>query len=331
MKAIAFKNTKFDHPQLSPSLINTHKHGYAYESDSHFVYFFGNSEGFFGINGNMTATEGKTGTLQEWVTRIFGATDITEMVFDVGKSVEGVWQPCLYFPDILDSALSINYTEMRSSEQSLRLLVDQLDDIFLYIEPQGDCLNAYSHKTRQLLLLACTEVENAWKYYMKKAAASSIAAYYNTRDYVKLVDKLYLRRYRLKMKMYPSVPEITPFLNWRSADPSASLDWYDAYNKTKHDRDIHFSKASLWNCIQAVCAGIIMHCVRFGPFYMYEQGDTLSSITTQHFRIDFINPFTEQFYLFKLNIPKAYVNTFQAFGAYSAKMIAPFEVEPFTL
>ena len=38
-------------------------------------------------------------------------------------------------------------------------------EIFEYIEADINGLKFYIHKTRELLILACTEVENQWQHY----------------------------------------------------------------------------------------------------------------------------------------------------------------------
>ena len=92
---------------------------------------------------------------------------------------------------------------MRLSEYSLRLLVQKIDEIFLYIEPDTKSLNTYSHKTRELLILACTEVENFWQYYMTQAGQTpQNGRNYTTKDYVKLAEKLHLKDYEFTLKTY---------------------------------------------------------------------------------------------------------------------------------
>ena len=62
MKAICYRNTS----TLLPGWVNTvhveEKFGYAYETESHFVHFYG-KEPFYIISVGLTVTEKKTGTL----------------------------------------------------------------------------------------------------------------------------------------------------------------------------------------------------------------------------------------------------------------------------
>src|SRR5262249_17378075 len=158
-------------------------------------------------------------------------------------------------------------------------------ELFLYIEPQRSSLSSYSHKTRELLILACTEVESAWKRYLRLAQKTPLNGYdYTTNDYVRLRDHLFLPDYELILKPYDLQP-VRAFGGWDACQPTKSLDWYDAYNLTKHDRDRHFDKANLKNCISAVCAYLAMFSVRFSPYPLYHEGTPTSALFRQFFEI----------------------------------------------
>lgn len=44
---------------------------------------------------------------------------------------------------------------------------------------------------------------------------------------------------------------LEPWIDWKTA---ASPEWWKAYNKVKHERHIHFDKATLKNCLNSVAA-----------------------------------------------------------------------------
>ncbi|AZA89103.1 hypothetical protein EG349_19960 (plasmid) [Chryseobacterium shandongense] len=73
----------------------------------------------------------------------------------------------LYYTNDIHQGLKTNESERRLSQQALKILLEKLDDLFLYIEPTESSMSTYSHKTRELLILACTEVENFWMHYMQ--------------------------------------------------------------------------------------------------------------------------------------------------------------------
>jgi len=284
--------------------------GYAYETPTHYVHFYGTKRHFFSIHTGQTILENKTTskykTLNDWVEYYFDAKNIQQMVSNVGESVKGVWRPELYYYEDTYNALNTSESERRLSEQALRVLLEKLDDLFLYIEPDTISYNTYSHKIRELLILASTEVENFWSYFMKLAGTAPLGRNYSTQDYVKLKDKLFLQEFQCTLRSYVSLPVIRPFLNWSSTSPTASLVWYDAYNKTKHDRANHFSDATLSNALSAVVAALVLYIVRFSPYPLLEEKGTLNSLVNQHFKFELINTDVKNSYIPLLSIPSNY-------------------------
>src|SRR5208337_3060679 len=57
---------------------------------------------------------------------------------------------------------------------------------------------------------------------------------------------------------------IKPFSDWQVTRPTKSLDWYDAYNKVKHDRDRFFHEATLFRVIYATTGCFVMLCAQYG-------------------------------------------------------------------
>lgn len=332
MIGITYKNTKTTLPRWVNTVHIANPRGYAYETDTHFIHMYGQDKGFYIISIGLTAIQQKTGTLIDWVKNVFGAEEIENLDLAVGHSVKGVWRPSLYYYSDTYQALGVNETEMRLSEYSLRLLVQKLDELFLYIEPNISSLNTYSHKTRELLILACTEVENFWQYYMNQASVlPQNGRNYTTKDYVKLVDKLHLKEFEFSLKIYSSIPSIKPFVNWDATAPTSSLLWYDAYNKTKHDRDKHFGQATLINCITAVVANLAMYCVKFSPLPMFDQTNTFSSMINQHFEAKLSNCLPTTFYLHKINLPEGTRNDLFVFDPHKSAFNEPFLIEPLRL
>src|SRR5690606_5022655 len=119
-----------------------------------------------------------------------GATNKELMQTAPGEVVSGVWRPGLYFKREIHQALAIDEYTQRSAEQSLRVLIEKLDEILLYIEPSQIGLRSYGHKCRELLILACTEVESLWAQYMRLANITPAGRTFSTNDYVKLLNPL---------------------------------------------------------------------------------------------------------------------------------------------
>ncbi len=68
------------------------------------------------------------------------------MQLEVGNVIAAVWRPGLYYQSETLQALGGSETDVRSTEQALRMLVERLDELLLYVEPSANGLASYSHK-----------------------------------------------------------------------------------------------------------------------------------------------------------------------------------------
>ena len=142
---------------------------------------------------------------------------------------------------------------------------------------------------------------------------------------------MHLKEFEFTLVAYPTVPPINPFQNWTSTAATQSLDWYHAYNQTKHDRDSHFDKATLYNCIKAVVANLVLYTVRFGPELLTNQGNTFSTTYKQHFDAKLINPKVDSFYVHKIDLPTVMRQELCYFDPVSEGITKPFKVNPLIL
>jgi hypothetical protein len=306
MSSLVYENTKFTVPGWVP-FNDKEPRGIAYETSTHFVHFYGKDFGLRVISAGLTVTEAKAkakaASLEDWIQDAFGATDILPSANEPGHTIEGVWRPGLYFEDELLQGLGVTSPELRLAEQSLLLLLQRLDEVLLFIEPSVQSLETYSHKTRELLILACTEVESSWKHYLRRAGVQEPSNGFTTKHYVRLKEPLFLEEFEVILPRYSSIPQQQPFSGWSATNPTTSLDWYNAYNKTKHDRTIHFASASLLNCLKATAANIVLFAVRFGPFRLFSGGGTLSAMFNQTFSIGLKQPNYQSFYAPLISLP----------------------------
>lgn len=329
MNGIFYVNTKTNIPGWVNDLHLEQPLGYAYETDTHFVHIYGKNKGLNIISVGLTAIQKKSGNLQDWVEKTFGATHIQTLKHSIGHSIDGIWRPSLYYNDDIARAIRVNQYELRSSEQALRIIIDKLDELFLYVEPSGSGLTSYGHKSRELLILACTEVENQWSSLLKKAkAVPQNKRIFNTNDYVKLLDVAGLKEYVISFKLYRDLGELRPFYRWSKMQPTKSLDWYDSYNKTKHDRDSSFSEANLRNVINAVVANLVMFCVRFGPFHLINANNALSSIVNQHFEIKLKDSDPKSYYIPKIELPENISSDLFIYDSYRSGHNLPWNIQP---
>ena len=304
MTSIVYENTKTTLPGWVNTVHLNQPRGMAYDAGSHFVHFYGTGSDLFVVSVGLTATEKKNGLLNDWATKVFGAKDIRNAKHAPGTTVAGVWRPGLYFLEETLQGLGNTEAEQRAAEQALRLLVERLDELLLYIEPDHHGLKAFSHKTRELLILGSTEVENTWKYHMRLSGASpSNGRDFTTNDYVRLLTPLYLADFEVLVKPYAAVAPMRPFARWNAGAPTTSLPWYDAYNKTKHDRSAHFAEATLEHCFSAVAANLVMFATRFSPFPLIEGRGPLAPLVNHLFTLRLHNPDPTTFYVPKLKLP----------------------------
>ena len=136
---------------------------------------------------------------------------------------------------------------------------------------------AYGHDIRNLLILACTEVENDWRGILE--ANGYIRDRYDTRDFVKLVPAMALGQYSVAFKNYPWLPTFSPFRRWGTSEATTQdLPWYGAYNAVKHNRETHFGKASLEHAFDAVSACVIMMAAQFGLHELIHKSSDLQEL-----------------------------------------------------
>jgi len=320
MKGFVYRNTK----SLVewPNVHKTQPRGMGYETNTHFVHVYGKADGLWAVSNGLTVAEVKQGTLQDWIIKTFGAVEVEECIHDVGETVKGVWRPGLFYDAEMLQGLGGTIAELRDSEQALLLLVQRLDELLLFIEPSKKTIDAYSHKARELLILACTEVEAQWKYYLDLAGQIPPKSGFTTNDYVKLVGPLFLEEFEVELPRYKELQTIRPFLGWMTKpSPTKTLTWYDAYNKTKHDRARYFSEASLLRCVQAVAACIVLFGVRFGPFRLYHGAGTLAALFNASFSISLRDCKPTSFYIPDLIVDKWLRRTWGQADIYPRKVL----------
>jgi len=153
--------------------------------------------------------------------------------------------------------------------------VIQLDLIkcFEYIEPSDVNVNSFSLRTHELLMRACMEVETNFKAILKenifnpvynsgtKAGQSRPEKSWNMLDYKKINQTHRLSSYTVHIPIWSGeYGVIRPFEGW---DNDNSLDWYQAYNKSKHDRHNEFHNANFINMVKAVSGLLVLLSSQF--------------------------------------------------------------------
>jgi hypothetical protein len=156
--------------------------------------------------------------------------------------------------------------EYTLSVQAARNLFADMREVFRCIEPAPRNRATYGHRIRDLLMLACTEVESAWKsVLLANRYTAARSGRITTRDYVQLLAPLRLNEWELSLAMHHGFASFKPFGNWSAAGPTGTLDWYRRYNEVKHGREAAFDEATLEALIHALGAVFIMVSAQFGP------------------------------------------------------------------
>ena len=176
-----------------------------------------------------------------------------------------------FWPRIFSGHNSENSsTEFFLGARQLEILFDGLIRIFRFVEPERDNLDVFGLEIRNLLILSCTELEAQFRGILKannynfqiKRSTGEIQA--STKDYVKLLLHMRLIEFEIDFPLYPSLSGRRPFEGWDKDNPTKSLDWYDSYNATKHDRETNLRVASLTHAVDAISACIVIFAAQYG-------------------------------------------------------------------
>lgn len=320
MKAITYQTD----PGVTPpgwtpnaNLHRSHTHGVAYEDEEHYVHFYRTDRPLWVLSTGLTATESKDAhaTLDDWVRARFGATNIQAMSLDAGYVYDGLWRPGLTEDDDISSGLGFTFSDRRAAELPMLLLLERLNEILLYVEPDPSTLASYGHKNRELLLLAATEVEAQWRWFLDRGRAKASGQGFSTNDYVRLGPALFLSDFDVTLPRYPAIKAFSPFLGWTKNHPTKSLPWYDAYNETKHNRLGGLRRASLEMCLLAVAANLVLFIARFGYHALYNGRGNLSANFNETFAIDIARADPTTFYTPHLLIPPNQRKDFVTFSS----------------
>lgn len=163
------------------------------------------------------------------------------------------------------------------ARSQLTLLARRLETICQTVQPSEDTLNVYGHEIRNLLILAATEVEMHWRGIL--TANGSTPRKFNTNEYVKLVGVLRLSDFAITFHDFPDLLPFRPFAGWSKSDPTKTLQWYDAYNGVKHNREGEFGRGTLHSAFEAVSACIALLVAQFGSTVLNFELSTLVSLT----------------------------------------------------
>lgn len=158
----------------------------------------------------------------------------------------------------------INTPEALDEKRAYENITESLNAIFRTIEPDVRNLNTYGNQIRELLIIACTEVEYLLQKLLKDNDILPKNSFYTTNDYARCLSILKLNEYEVNTPYFPALGIFSPFSKWNISTPTKSLDWYYSYNQVKHDRGGTKDKANLGSLINSIAALHIILEAQYG-------------------------------------------------------------------
>lgn len=173
-------------------------------------------------------------------------------------------------------------TDPRHYVRAFLLLQEDVLDLFSYVEPSDKNLETYSHRIQQLLMRACVEIEaNLTAIFLDNkypAAQGNL-----TMHQYRLIDISHrLSSYEIRVPAWQGSKGLrTPFCGWKDAP----LPWYQAYNKSKHNRHENFKLATFDALMDAFCGLCALLAAQFHD-EDYSPGDKTLSLSGSCFTYD---------------------------------------------
>lgn len=134
------------------------------------------------------------------------------------------------------------------------LIQEDVIELFKYVEPSNQNLDTVSLKIHSLLTRICIEVEANFTAILRENNYRNRNNWSLDKDYKLIQFSHKLSDYTIKFPTWKgSKKHRTPFENWKdtSQENWHVLNWYRAYNKSKHDRHSNFELATFDNMLEA--------------------------------------------------------------------------------
>lgn len=168
------------------------------------------------------------------------------------------------------------------------ILQSDIESLFRFIEPADTNLHTFSFKIHELLIRTCIEVEANFKAILlendytpkykkgNKAGIIKRPDSWSINDYVKVNKSHFLDQYRVRYPFWRGSNNcFIPF----AGIENSRLDWYKAYNESKHNRIEGFEKANFYNLLNSFAGLFALLCSQFrdisfhsGPTFLQTDG-----------------------------------------------------------
>ena len=187
-------------------------------------------------------------------------------------------------------------TEPQHYLRSFYILQKDFVHLLEYVEPCDQNLPTLSFRIHELLTRTCIEIEANFTAILTENIYTK-AGNLNMKDYELVNQTHFLSSYSVSLPVWKGISGVrTPFAPWASG---TSLGWYQAYNKSKHNRHQHFDKATFENLVDAIGALVVLLSAQFNKEdyslndrglsigYGYDNGDGMESAVGGYFRVRF--------------------------------------------
>ena len=169
--------------------------------------------------------------------------------------------------------------------RAYKLIQRDLENIFEFVEPSNQSKKAFSYRIHALLIRTCIEIEANFKsIFSENTFKIPQKCSLNINDYRKIDVTHHLSSYKVSLPIWNGAPRIIcPFKPWRQCrgkkdSTNSRIDWYQAYNASKHDRHRSFKEANFENLINAVAGLLIVVTSQFGK-QEFSAGSTVVSLS----------------------------------------------------
>lgn len=138
-----------------------------------------------------------------------------------------------------------------------------LENTRQYVSPSYNNKDTYSDEFSKIILLSCSEIDSILKFICELKGIEKTGKYYKMEDYAKLLEQVsdikdigYCPLYNSSLTEDALV--VYPFSTIDSKKSYANLDWWNNYQKIKHDRIENVEYGNLHNAVFALTAHYII-------------------------------------------------------------------------
>ncbi len=168
------------------------------------------------------------------------------------------------------------------------LIQNDLQRLFEFVEPSDRNLCTYSYRIHELFMRTCIEIEANFRAILRENIYNPRDKYgkkipenkWSMHNFRKTNISHHLSSYKVHIPIWDGVQSFfEPFKPWANIP---ELFWYQAYNKSKHDRKNDFQEANFSNLLNSIAGLLILLSSQFGT-EDFSPRDTLLSVNTDRY------------------------------------------------